>query len=341
MADKKMEILSKEYVMEHGSPFDEDNFAFETYDKNYEQLFDKPMNEGGKPFNGLVYELYPDGELSGYTFYINGYQNGDDVTFYKSGALARYSRYTDSENFIYELYENGNIKMYKENHRSDVPHYYRIKEYDEKGRLTMQHIYCEIHYIHNYDMPDTSYNISWHDNGEFRKIVKSEPTRKDFYKSIEFDEQGYLANFEINPFYYPEYLTPQQLKKFYNLGFFDSGYRFDSDGTLLKKFSENSWYKYSGILAFLYKSEFPQNNYEIEKIMEFSYGKPSGGQYVYYKNGQIKENYCTSKGQEYCQHLYWYENGTMKEAVLYSYDRRHKCIIRFNENGELIGRTEV
>lgn len=299
------------------------------------------MNEGGKPVNGLVYELYPDGELLGYTFYINGYQNGDDVTFYKTGAPSRYSRYTDSENFIYELYEDGNIKMFKENHRHDVPNYYRIKEYDEYGRLTMQHIYCEIRYVHNYDMPDTSYNVSWHDNGEFRKIAEPKPTRETFYKSIEFDEQGYPISYEINPFYYPEYLLPQKLKKFYNIGFFDSGYRFDSDGTLLKKYSENSWYKYSGRLAFLYKREFSPKNDIIEKIMEFSKGKPSGPQYEYYKNGQIKENYCIAKGQEYCQHIFWYENGTIKEAVLYSHDRLHKCIIRFNENGEVVERTKV
>lgn len=341
---KELEIFSKEYVLEHGVAFDADNFTFECYYKGKiyynDQLFDMPIDEGGKPVSGIVYTLFPDGELNGYKFYKDGFQNGDDVTFYSSGTPSRFSRYTDSENFIYEWYENGNIKLHKENHRHDSVFYYRIKEYDESGRLVRQLINCEINYVHDYNMPDTSYDVFWHDNGEFKKIVDIKPSRDTFYTEMEFDEYGYPIRYEINPFYYPEYMSLQKQKKS-DLSFFDKDYCFGAGGILMKKSFSNSWYKYSGKVAFLYKRGFLQKNDDIEKINEFIEGKPLGEQYVYYRNGQIKETYCIEQGQEYGHHIYWYENGTIKEIVIYSHDRFHKTTICFAENGEVISRTEA
>lgn len=339
MNEPKFELLSKDYVIKNGVLLDK-TFSFECYGDNYEQLFDKPMDEGGKPVNGLVYDLFPDGALWGYTFYQNGYQRGDDVTFYTSGKLLRFSRYTDKENFIFEWYENGQLKMYKENCRPDVPHYYRSKRFDEQGRLTVQDIFCEVHFFYKPDSPDKSCNVTWHESGEFKRIEWLQPTCDDFYSALEFDEQGMPVDFEINPFYCPAYMSREKVMNSYNTVIFDDNnknYKYDG-GFLLKKYFECSWCKYSGKLAFLYNDQ-SQGKGDIEKILEFDHGEPSGEQYIYYKSGQLKEFYCISKGREYYEHTYWYESGTVREAVLYSHDMLHKCTVRFNEKGEETERT--
>ena len=47
----------------------------------YGQWFDKPMDDGGKPYNGVAY-LTEDGEYCGYQEYKDGYATGVRVTFF-------------------------------------------------------------------------------------------------------------------------------------------------------------------------------------------------------------------------------------------------------------------
>ena len=71
--DFKPEVLSKEYVKEHGFFYVESDFLFESYWENginhYERLFYSTENGEKAPFTGLLYELYPNGNILGYSFY--------------------------------------------------------------------------------------------------------------------------------------------------------------------------------------------------------------------------------------------------------------------------------
>ena len=338
MIKEQPQTLDKEYIIEHGVLFNEDIFSFESYWENeknhYEQLFDKPMNMGGKPFNGLIYELYPNGELAGYTFYKNGYHYGDDVEFYESGQIRHYSRLTDSENYICSWYQNGSVKKIKENHRRDVPHFYRTVEFDEKGNLQKQDIVCEILFTYDYISPDKSYNVEWYDNGEFKKITKLSPTNETLYTEMEFDLQGNPIAFEVNPYYCPDSYSAKCMDSFYKINRFNKEYHFDKD-ILFKRcsFDDSIFIKYSGRLIFLYF------NGKIKNIMEYHDGVQCGAQYTYYLDGQIKEYYCISKSKEYHQHIYWYKHGIIKKIVIYSKNGFNAVQLEFDKNGELTART--
>ncbi len=325
-------LLSSEYVLKKGIPYDllTDEYYWENGVNHYERMFDKPRDNGGKPFSGIAYELYPEGNIRGYTEYNEGYQYGDDVTFYPSGRLQRYSRYTNTENYIYEWYENGTVSFIKQNNRKDVPHYYRNKEYDENGSIIKQSVVCEISFYYDCNAPDKSYEVTWHENGEFKSIKKISPTRETFYSYFEFDEAGYPVKYAVNPIYSPEYLSPEKYAKTLSIDTFNNDYHFD--GKILMHKSKDRWYKYSGSLCFQNK------NGDIERIMEYKDGIPSGAQYMYYKNGNLKEEYCISKGKEYARHIYWYESGTIREAVIYSKNRSSQYHVSFDKKGNVINK---
>lgn len=339
MIREQPQTLSEEYLIEHGSLFDEDTFAFESYwenDKNhYEQLFDKPMDQGGKPFNGLVYERYLTGELLRYTFYQNGYHYGDDVEFYQSGRIRRFSRYTDSENYICYWYQDGIIKKIKDNHRSDAPDYYRTIEFDEKGFPQKQSILCEISFTYDHLSPDKTYHVEWYDNGEFRKITKLSPTSETLYTEIEFDPQGYPIAFEINPCYCPEAYSAQNMDRFYHINRFNQEYHFEKEILYKHASAGGTLLKYSGRLA------FPYFNGTVEKIMEYRNGVPCGPQYLYYPDGQLKECYCISKGKEYHYHIDWYKHGMIKKILIYSKDGLRIDQIEFDRNGRSTNKVQI
>ena len=132
-------LLPDAYIKEHGVSYY--SLADEYYyDENgvyhYERMFDKPMEEGGKPFTGLAFEVYDDSQQIG--FYIemkDGYQFGDYVGFYENGALSFYTRMDEKEYYKYEWYENGALKMFTDWRRKGEQVLKHIKEYDENGKL--------------------------------------------------------------------------------------------------------------------------------------------------------------------------------------------------------------
>ena len=93
--DFKPEVLSKEYVKEHGYFYVESDFLFESYWENginhYERLFYTTENGKKAPFTGLLYELYPNGNILGYSFYKDGYEEGTNVDFYDNGCVSKYN----------------------------------------------------------------------------------------------------------------------------------------------------------------------------------------------------------------------------------------------------------
>ena len=334
------DLLPIEVIKKDGKLWSNDVFFFDTYREgnieHYERLFIKDKTGNEEPFTGLLYCLFPDGSLQGYSQYISGYIEGEHVTIFKNGRLSRYDHVTKEVygSYIIEWTEKGVIKETLENYRKDNPRYRRIKKYDENGRLVHQEIICEIEFTYEFDSPDTSYVVTWHDNGEFRLIRKKVPDRETFYSEMEFDEDGYPVRFSVNPRYSPECFSPDLKRwcQFFTVDIFGEEYRIE-DGIMEKKI-ENEWYKYSGCICFKHKDGC------VESINEYKNGVLYAGQHYYYHNGNIKEFCCVYEGKEYYQHLYWYESGTLEKAVLYSYDKKKKHIICFADDGNVTSESE-
>lgn len=168
-------LLSKEYVMEHGvlnTTLSDEYYTDENGQSHYERWFDKPRYEGGKPFTGIAYGfLVKGGEYAGYTEYKDGYQYGVDVSLYAGTGLPRvFSYWKDDEHYVYCWHQNGTLGRVYEHHRKDARHYDRSKEYDETGRMIRQRINCEMQFSYDISASDSKYEVSWHENGEFRLI---------------------------------------------------------------------------------------------------------------------------------------------------------------------------
>lgn len=107
----KPDVLSLEYVKEHGTLYDE--YIFYSEDEECEPLYDKSPALGGKPFTGLLYELDMKGNPR---YYKEGFGDGEYVSFYNTGAIASYCIMKGSA-FVGKLYEwhrNGKLKSFKE-----------------------------------------------------------------------------------------------------------------------------------------------------------------------------------------------------------------------------------
>ena len=100
-------ILTKEYVIMHGI-----NYEHLVHECNSDRLLDKEMDEGGKLFNGLAYELNSEGILVYYGYYKDGFEEGENVYIYPNGIIESYATMKRGRVFgeSREYYENGNIK---------------------------------------------------------------------------------------------------------------------------------------------------------------------------------------------------------------------------------------
>ena len=332
------DLLTPDVVRRDGILWSDDIFFFDTYKEgnfqHYERLFIRDEKGSEEPFTGLVYDPFPDGSMQGYSQYVSGYTEGEDVTFYKNGRLARYDYVTKEVygSYIIIWTEQGAVQETYENYRKDNPRYRRIKKYDENGRLIHQEINCEIEFTYEFDSPDTSYEVTWHENGEFKLIRKKEPDRNTFYSEMEFDENGYPVRISVNPHYSPEYFSYERVCQFFTVDIYGEGNHLDGD--IMMKESEDGYYKYTGYLCYRNKDG------QIESIRHYIDGIPCAGQSYYYPNGDPKEEYAIEKGKEYYRHLYWYEGGRLKKAVLYSNDRKNKHIICFDEDGNVTSEGE-
>lgn len=327
-------ILSLEYVKANGVLWDDNIFTYESYWENgfdhYERLFDKPMDKGGKPVTALIYELFPDGTLSDYTYYKDGYMYGEEVEFYKSGRVSSYTLFTDDEFYMYKFYENGQLKELFERYRDDNIHYRRKICYDENGNKSSKSIMCEVNFHYDYNKSDCEHDVSFHENGEFRKIVWKNPDSSTFYKSAEFDEKGYPVNFEINAFYNPEYRLLKDNKLHWNIKPFDNNFRFSGD-ILEYDYSKGYFSAFTGRVFSCYPTG------EVYKVNEYKKGVLWGEQLEYYKNGQLAEDYhLTKNNKHYAKHYRWYENGILKEVIEYKRDGTIYKVTRFDKKGNEI-----
>ena len=329
-------LLPKQYVLEHGVP--DQSLSDEYYiDDNgvyqYGQMFDKPLDEGGKPFCGISYDLR-DGDLYlGYTEYKDGWQHGIEVGFYDSGQPRDFSYLKEKEAYYgYSWYENGVLKKRWEHHRKDVPGYERSKEYDEAGSLVKQSIKCEITLTYQFDSPDPAYEVEWHENGEFKRIKRLSAKHYDLYAGLEFDENGYPMGRIVNPHYAAETESPEHYAKVWNIGCFTKeAYRFQ--GEYLIHLYSTGWLPYSGKLCHRHVDGW------IVKVAEYERGLIKGKQQVYYANGKLKEDYYIEKGVEYGNHFWWHENGVMQKALIRSSrlaGSKQVQVICFDSSGNVI-----
>lgn len=329
-------LLSKQYVLAHGVPGESLSDEYYIDDKGvyqYGQMFDKPLDEGGKPFCGISYDLRGDDLYLGYTEYKDGWQHGIEVAFYDSGRLCDFSYLKEREAYYgYSWYENGILKKLWEHHRKDVPGYERSKEYDETGRLVKQTIKCEMWFSHDFDAPDPKYEVEWHENGEFKRIQNHFPQRSELYSGLILDENGYPIKGIVNPNYNSETESPEHYAKVWNIGCFTKeAYRFE--GEYLIHLYNTGWLPYSGKLCHRHVDGW------IVKVTEYDRGFVKGKQQVYYANGKLKEEYHILDGVEYGNHIWWHENGVIQKALIRSSrlaGSKQVQVVCFDDSGNMI-----
>lgn len=124
--------LTKEYVFNNGIDFEE---LWGEYCSD--RILDKPEDEGGKPFTGLVYELYNTGELANYCIYKEGFLHGEYVKFYKNSTVksVQYMKYGVISGREEIWFDNGQVKSVAEYEYGVC---LNMKEWDEKGTLVKE-----------------------------------------------------------------------------------------------------------------------------------------------------------------------------------------------------------
>ncbi|OPH46751.1 hypothetical protein BC351_14560 [Paenibacillus ferrarius] len=77
-----------------------------------QEVYDKPIEEGGKPITGLVYERYRNGNLAYYSYYKNGIAEGDYVNFFENGKVESFREMCRGVLFGQSLswFDNGILK---------------------------------------------------------------------------------------------------------------------------------------------------------------------------------------------------------------------------------------
>ncbi len=96
-----MKILSKEYIYEHG--IDIDDIGYDPLLAIY-VIMDTDI-----PYTGIGYSKYDDDEMESYSFYKNGYEDGEEAKFYPNGKIMSWNNFgSDSKKGeSREWYENG------------------------------------------------------------------------------------------------------------------------------------------------------------------------------------------------------------------------------------------
>ncbi|WP_051827150.1 toxin-antitoxin system YwqK family antitoxin [Metabacillus indicus] len=128
-----MDVLGKEYVLKQGVNFDEELW-FTSYS---DEVLDKPEEGNGKPFTGLAYELYENGDLAYYCYYYNGFKEGNNVKFHRNGKVKSidYMIKGQTRGTRKIWYESGELK-YEGEFKFGVC--LKYTEWDEEGNVMRQ-----------------------------------------------------------------------------------------------------------------------------------------------------------------------------------------------------------
>ncbi|MCY6354521.1 toxin-antitoxin system YwqK family antitoxin [Clostridium sp. ZS2-4] len=130
----EIKILTKEYVLNNGIDFDDDILEQEYLS---DRILDNSKESGGKPFTGLTYETYPNGNLAYYCYYKNGFSDGDFIEFYDDGKIKsmQYMQRGRTYGFRKIWHNNGVLK-------SKARYEYGVcltsKEWNEEGVLVKE-----------------------------------------------------------------------------------------------------------------------------------------------------------------------------------------------------------
>lgn len=113
MSMLEFNVISKEVVLLEGIEFDGEVCYS---GKNGQEVFDKPLEDGGKPVSGLLYERFKNGNLAYYSYYKNGVADGDYVKFYENGEVESYEQMNKGVILgrSTSWYENGAVKSIAE-----------------------------------------------------------------------------------------------------------------------------------------------------------------------------------------------------------------------------------
>jgi antitoxin component YwqK of YwqJK toxin-antitoxin module len=92
----------------------------------------------GKPFTGIAYEIANDGHLISEITYIEGIQNGPDISWHFNGKLESEgeNKWNRPHGFFKEWYESGQLKM---EGLTELGYVIWRKQYDEEGNLTSEY----------------------------------------------------------------------------------------------------------------------------------------------------------------------------------------------------------
>ncbi|GAS83207.1 toxin-antitoxin system YwqK family antitoxin [Paenibacillus amylolyticus] len=106
-------LLSIEEVLLEGIEF-EGEVCFSG--KYGQEVFDKPIEDGGHPISGLLYERYKNGNMAYYSYYKNGLSEGNYVEFYEDGKAVSFQQMI--KGVVHGKsncwYKDGNIKSVAE-----------------------------------------------------------------------------------------------------------------------------------------------------------------------------------------------------------------------------------
>jgi antitoxin component YwqK of YwqJK toxin-antitoxin module len=132
MKPSEIDVLSKEYVIEHGTEFDGEEIC---WGGDYGDLV---CSSEGVPFTGLLFELYRNGNLAYYSYYEKGRQHGLSIRFHVSGNIESCGVFAGGfpVGKSYEWYDSGKLKLIRDHYKND--YHYKYTEYYENEDIVRQ-----------------------------------------------------------------------------------------------------------------------------------------------------------------------------------------------------------
>ena len=132
---ENLNILTKEEVMNQGVNFSE------LWDEcGSDRLLDESEEKNGKPFTGLAYENYRNGNLMYYCYYEDGFSQGDYVEFYEDGNVKSIQNMQRGRTHgVEKIWSKMGVLQSESAYEYGVCVY--LKEWDEKGILIQEKLY--------------------------------------------------------------------------------------------------------------------------------------------------------------------------------------------------------
>ena len=134
-----MDILSKNEILTEGKEFSVD-IGFDLYTGLYIEM------ETERPYNGIGYTLFSNGEIQSYTYYVNGIEDIHTVEFYSDGKPMTYCDIKNGvgNGKIIKWNEDG-IMIYWAEFEVDVQK--RFKAWNDNGELVDEKKQPTIEYL--------------------------------------------------------------------------------------------------------------------------------------------------------------------------------------------------